>query len=174
MTANFILKDIRLQEKLQKDRIGTLQEIQEKYTEEKDRERLILMKFGGKRPKRKKFETIINERIERKKLLDQPINEIDTFNIQAIKKAKLNNEKIKNGYYGKREKYELMEMIENEEIRLEQEENPYFTPYFDWEIKEDERKLQKRLDKLKLEFYKDYRDDLKRINAIIKKDLNYK
>lgn len=162
MTANFIMKDIRLQEQLQKDRIGTLQKIQEKYTEEKDKERRILMKFGGKKPKRKSFEKIINERIERKKLLGQEINEIDKFNISAIKKAKLNNEKIKNGFYGRREKYETIEMINNEKIRLEEEneENLYFTPFFDWELKEKEKKFKKTLDNIKLEFYKTYRDDL--------------
>ena len=51
-------------------------------------------------------------------------------------------------------------MINNEEIRLEQEENLYFTPFFDWELKEKEKKFKKTLDKIKLEFYKTYHDDL--------------
>lgn len=149
-TANFILKDLRLLEKWNKNEVETTIELQKKYDDYINKE-IEIAKKGG-RKKRKRFARVIREQIEKKDLLGHKRTNKDTYYLSAIKKAKRHEEDLKSrNVYGKREKYEIMEIIENGEHT--EPEKLYFTPLFDWELKTNMKKFKKTLDKLKLEFY---------------------
>ena len=174
-TANFILKDLRLLENWEKDRINTTIELQKKYDDYVNKE-IEIAKKGG-RKKRKRFAKVIRERIEQKDLLGRKRTNKDTYYLSAIKKAKRHEEDLKNrNVYGKREKYEIMEIIENGEHQ--EPEKLYFTPLFEWELKTNMKKFKKTLDKLKLEFYNNRENNELPKELIIKgrnwKELNYK